>query len=190
MSMRRMASVAAGALWVSVGLGSALAGRNVPRAAHFRLTSPAFADAGNIPTRFSCADPSAVSLPLKWSDPPAGTKSFALIMHDTDTAPNKDSMDVTHWIVWNVPASARSIPADIKPGASPDGMRQGKNFHAVAGYLPVCPPPGWYRHHYVIELFALDTMLSLPAGSTRAELLNAMNGHIIGKSAYFGRFGR
>ncbi len=191
MRMRWVASSVAVALWVGMGFGSAVAGRkSSPPPPKFQLTTPAFADGTTIPTKFSCVNPAAVSLPLEWGDPPAGTKSLAVIMHDADYSPGKGSMDVTHWIFWDVPVSVHSIAAGVKPGTSPDGMRQGKNTHMVEGYLPVCPPPGAFPHHYIIELFALDTTLDLPAGASRSELLSAMNGHVIAKSAYFGRFGR
>lgn len=189
MRIRWVASLAAVGFWVAVGLGSAVA-RRQPPPSKFRVMTPAFSDGGKIPTRLSCADPKAASPALEWSNPPAGTKSFALIFHDVDFAPGKGSMDVTHWIFWDVPAGTMSVPAGVEPGASPDGMRQGENTHKIAGYLPVCPPPGALPHHYIIELFALDTDLNLPAGSTRTELLDAMNGHVLGKAGYVGRFGR
>ncbi|MGH9327266.1 MAG: YbhB/YbcL family Raf kinase inhibitor-like protein [Terriglobia bacterium] len=155
-----------------------------------KLVLPAYPDGGVIPARYTCVDPNASSPALGWSNPPRGTVSFAVIMHDTEAAPGKGSMDVTHWIFWNVPANLTWIPPDVKPGTSPDGIAQGQNTHKVEGYLPPCPPPGSFPHHYIIELYALDTKLDLPAGSSRADLLKAMDGHVIGKSAYVGRFSR
>ncbi|HVB34170.1 MAG TPA: YbhB/YbcL family Raf kinase inhibitor-like protein [Patescibacteria group bacterium] len=191
MRMRWVTTFAASAFLIAAGWGSAAARRqSPPPASKFKLTTNAFSDGGRIPTRFSCVDPKADSPRLAWSNPPAGTMSFAVIMHDVDTAPRQGTMDVTHWIFWNVPASATSLPAGIKPGTSPDGIRQGKNIRQVDGYLPVCPPPGSFPHHYIIEMYALNTELDLAAGSTRMELLKAMDGHVIGESAYVGRFGR
>ena len=89
--------------------------------------------------------------------------SFALIFHDTDAAPGKGAMDVTHWILWNIPASATQLPAGVQPDASPDGIEQGKNIRGVNGYQPPCPPVGARPHHYIFELYALDTKLDLPA---------------------------
>jgi phosphatidylethanolamine-binding protein (PEBP) family uncharacterized protein len=60
----------------------------------------------------------------------------------------------------------------------------------VNGYQPSCPPPGAVPHHYTFELYALDTKIDLPAGSTREQLMSAMNGHVVGKAAYIGMFGR
>jgi Raf kinase inhibitor-like YbhB/YbcL family protein len=161
-----------------------------PPPSKFKLSSPAFSEGSQIPTRYTCAASSFVSPPLEWSDPPANTASFALIFHDTDAAPRKNSMDVTHWIVWNVPGSSTELQADIKPDTSPQGIRQGKNIRGVNGYQGPCPPPGATPHHYVFELYALDQQLDLPAGSTRTELLDAMNGHVIGKATDVARFGR
>jgi Raf kinase inhibitor-like YbhB/YbcL family protein len=156
----------------------------------FKLMSPAYAEGGMIPTQYSCADPNATSPALQWSNPPAEAASFAVIMHDTDAAPGKGTMDVTHWIFWNVPASATSVAGNVKPDASPNGILQGKNIRNVNGYQPPCPPPGATPHHYIFEIYALDTKLDLPAGSARTDLLTAMDGHVLGKSTYVGLFGR
>lgn len=190
--MRKSLIAAFALLAVSIGAGVriALAQHSPATPSKFRLTSPAFSDGGAIPVAFSCSDPSTGSPPLQWSNAPEGTVSFAVIMHDLDTAPAKGSMDVTHWIFWNVPAGTSSIAAGVKPDSSPDGMRQGKNIRGVNGYQPACPPPGAVPHHYVFEIFALNINLDLPAGSTRSELLSAMDGHVIRKSAYVGKFSR
>ena len=161
-----------------------------PPPSKFKLTSSAYAEGSMIPTQYSCADPNAASPALSWTNPPNNTQSFAVIMHDTDAAPMKGVMDVTHWIFWGIPASSTSVPAGIKPDSSPDGIVQGVNIRKVNGYQPPCPPPGATPHHYIFEIYALDTKLDLPAGSARADLLKAMDGHVIGKSTYVGNFGR
>lgn len=179
------------ALLVLAGVGSAAAQQGqAPPPSQFKITSSAFSDGSKIPTQFSCADPNATSPALSWSNPPAAAMSFALIMHDPEGAPMKSSTDVTHWILWNLPASSTSLTANVKPDSSPDGIAQGKNVRGVNGYQPPCPPPGAVPHHYTFELYALDTKVDLPAGSTRADLLKAMDGHVIGKAAYIGLFGR
>lgn len=178
-------------LLILAGVGSAAAQQGqAPPPSQFKIMSSAFGDGGKIPTQFSCADPNASTPALSWSNPPAGATSFALIVHDPEGAPMKSSTDVTHWILWNIPSSSTSITADVKPDASPDGITQGKNVRGVNGYQPACPPPGAVAHHYTFELYALDTKLDLPAGSARADLLKAMDGHVIGKAAYIGLFGR
>ena len=161
-----------------------------PPPSKFKLMSSAYTEGSMIPTQYSCADPNAASPALQWSNPPAATMSFAVILHDTDAAPNKGTMDVTHWIFWNIAANSTSVAGNVKPDSSPDGIVQGKNVRNVNGYQPPCPPPGATPHHYVFELYALDTKLDLPAGTSRADLLKAMDGHVIGKATYVGLFGR
>jgi Raf kinase inhibitor-like YbhB/YbcL family protein len=179
------------ALLVLAGVSSAAAQQQqAPPPSKFKLMSSAFSDGGQIPTNISCADTNAASPALSWSNPPAGAQSFAVVMHDTDAAPQKGTMDVTHWIFWNIPASSSSVAANVKPDASPEGIAQGKNIRGVNGYQPPCPPPGATPHHYTFELYALDTKLELPAGSSRADLLKAMDGHVIGKATTGGTFGR
>ena len=161
-----------------------------PPPSKFKLMSSAYTEGSMIPTQFSCADPNAASPALSWTNPPNNTMSFAVIMHDTDAAPMKGTMDVTHWIFWGIPASSTSVAAGIKPDSSPDGIMQGVNIRKVNGYQPPCPPPGATPHHYIFEIYALDAKVDLPAGSVRADLLKAMDGHVIGKSTYVGMFGR
>jgi Raf kinase inhibitor-like YbhB/YbcL family protein len=161
-----------------------------PLPSKFKIMSSAYSDGGSIPTQYSCADPNAASPAFQWSNAPAGTMSFAVILHDTDAAPAKGTMDVTHWIFWNIGAGATSVPGSIKVDASPDGIMQGKNIRNLNGFQPPCPPPGATPHHYVLELYALDNKLDLPAGTSRADLLKAMDGHVIGKATYVGTFGR
>ena len=92
--------------------------------------------------------------------------------------------------LWNIPANATQLPAGVQPDTSPDGIQQGKNIRGVNGYQPPCPPVGVRPHHYIFELYALDTKLDLAAGSSRADLLKAMDGHVIGKASFVGIFGQ
>lgn len=143
-----------------------------------------------IPLQYTCGVTDGSSPRLQWGDTPAGTMSFALIFHDTDAAPGKGAMDVTHWILWNIPGNATQLPASVQPDTSPDGIQQGKNVRGVNGYQPPCPPPGARPHHYLFELYALDSKLDLPVGSSRADLLKALDGHVIGKTSVVGIFGQ
>jgi hypothetical protein len=161
-----------------------------PPPSKFKLMTSAYTEGSMIPTQYSCADPNAASPALSWSNPPNNTASFAVIMHDTDAAPMKGAMDVTHWIFWNIPATSTSVAGNVKPDSSPDAIVQGKNIRNVNGFQPPCPPPGATPHHYIFELYALDSKIDLPAGSTRADLLKAIDGHVIGKATYVGLFGR
>lgn len=180
------------AFLLATGIGSAVAQQQgtPPPPSKFKLMTSAYAEGTQIPSQYTCAVPTGSSPALQWSNPPQGTASFALIFHDMEGAPAKGSSDVTHWILWNVPATSTSIAAGVQTDASPDGIQQGKNVRNVNGYQPPCPPPGAVPHHYTFELYALDAKLDLPAGSSRADLLKAMDGHVIGKAAYVGMFGR
>lgn len=159
-----------------------------PPPSKFKMTTSAYSDTDWIPVQYTCGVSDAGSPGVQWSNPPQGTMSFTLIFHDTDAAPAKGAMDVTHWILWNIPAVATQLAPGIQPDTSPDGIRQGKNIRGVNGYQPPCPPPGAYSHHYIFEIYALDAKLDLPAGSSRADLLKAMDGHVLGKASIVGIF--
>jgi Raf kinase inhibitor-like YbhB/YbcL family protein len=162
---------------------------NAPAPSKFKMTS-VYYDEDWIPVQFSCGVTDPSSPELKWTDAPAGTASFALIFHDTDAAPGKAVMDVTHWLVWNIPASATQLAESVQPDSSPNGIQQGKNVRGVNGYQPPCPPVGVRPHHYIFELYALDTKLDLATGTSRGDLLKAMDGHVIGKTSLVGVFGQ
>jgi Raf kinase inhibitor-like YbhB/YbcL family protein len=163
-----------------------------PPAPPLKLTSSAFTDGSPIPTKFTCsAQPAAVSPALEWSAVPKDTVSFTLIVHDLDPHPKKSSEDVLHWIAWNIPGNATRLPEGVPANADlPDGTRQGNNISGATGFRGPCPPPGQPPHHYTFELYALDQKLDLPASAKRAEVLNAMDGHIIGHGVLIGLFHR
>ena len=120
---------------------------------------------------------------------PRGTKTYVLILHDLDTAPHGQSTDFLHWIIFNIPRSVRSLPQNIPHlRRLPDGAEQVRNYHGAYGYMG--PAARYVYHHYTFELYALDTKLDLNGDATRARVLAAMNGHIIGKAAYIGMFHR
>lgn len=155
------------------------------------LTTPAFGDGEVIPARFTQSDPKPVSPKLTWTHVPANTVSFVLIVHDPDVAVQKKTDDVLHWLVFNIPGSARELPEGVPPDAKlPDGTIQGKNQGGVVGFRgPGAPAAGPY-HHYTFELFALDMKLDLGPDATRPEVLKAIDGHILGKGVLVGRFHR
>jgi Raf kinase inhibitor-like YbhB/YbcL family protein len=157
------------------------------------LTSSAWPDGGMIPVKH--AQPGGdVSPALSWSNAPANAASFVLIAHDLDAATGNGLDDVLHWLVWNIPGTATSLPEGVPHGATlPDGTRQisvtGPNYRGPAA--PASGPP----HHYVFELYALDVMLDVPAvgaspAQTRAAVIAAMAGHVRGKGVYTGLFKR
>ena len=148
------------------------------------LTSAAFKEGEMIPRRYSC-DGADVSPPLEWNSVPPQTKSFALIADDPD-APMGTWV---HWVIFNIPANLTALPEEVPTTSSlQDGTLQGRNDFRKTGYGGPCPPGG--THRYYFKLYALDAMLKLPSGSTKADLLNAMEGHIIGKGQLMGKYSR
>jgi Raf kinase inhibitor-like YbhB/YbcL family protein len=156
------------------------------------MTTTAFEDGGVLPAKYAGA--MAVSPQLSWSQVPPGTESFVLLLHDPEPALNKGLMDVTHWMVWNIPATSMGLPEGMAQGAElPDGTRQVSL--RLNGYMGPAAPPGPY-HHYTFELYALDTKLDVPrampseAAATRMAVFKAMDGHILGKAELVSRFHR
>ena len=147
----------------------------------FKLDSPAFAEGATIPVDFSC-DGQDKSLQLRWSDAPAEARSFALIMDDPD-APGGT---FTHWVLFNVPASATQLAeSDTATGVS------GTNGFGKIGYGGPCPPKGRGAHRYFFKLYALDVeSLNLKAGVSRSDAEAAIKGHVIGQAQLMGRFER
>jgi len=162
-----------------------------------RLVSTDISDGKPIAGKFTCAaGHEAVSPALQWMQPPRGTESFALIVHDMEPRPRKGVDDILHWMVWNMPASANQLPEGVSPASAdlPDGSHQTNGFAGQGGnfgYRPPCPPQDVpVAHHYAFEIFALDQKLDLPAAATRADLLKAMDGHIAGHAALVAPFNR
>jgi len=153
------------------------------------LTSPAFEDGTIIPGKFTQSVDKFVSPELKWTNVPANTVTFVLIAHDPDVAIEKKIGDVLHWMAFNIPGTAMGLPEGVPTDAMmSDGTVQAKNRRGAVGYLgPGAPAVGPY-HHYTFELFALDTKLTLGADATRADVLAAIDGHILGKGVLVGRF--
>jgi Raf kinase inhibitor-like YbhB/YbcL family protein len=184
-------SLKAVALLLVAGMLPVAAQQAAPPAPQFTMSISAFSDGGNIPVKYTCsAKPNFVSPALEWSNTPKGAASFTLIFHDPDAHPRKGMSDVTHWIMWNIPATATHLPENVPAMAQmSDGAIQGKNIRGVNGYQGPCPPPG-KPHHYTFELYVLDTKLAAGPEATRADVLKAMDGHIIGKAVYIGMFHR
>jgi Raf kinase inhibitor-like YbhB/YbcL family protein len=160
------------------------------------MTSTAWEDGGVIPDKYTqAAGPTAPSPALSWSQVPPGTQSFVLLMHDPEPAiPAKSSkMDVTHWLIWNIPGTATGLPEGVMAGDLPDGSRQVSL--RSNGYMGPGAPPGPY-HHYTFMLYALDTKLDIPSGApadaakTRVAIEDAMDGHVLGKAVLVARFHR
>jgi Raf kinase inhibitor-like YbhB/YbcL family protein len=146
----------------------------------FKLTSPAFELGRSIPTRYTC-DGEDVSPPLRWSDPPAGTRSFALIVDDPDAPAGVWD----HWIVFNLPDNLDGL---LEKASLPAASRVGQNSWRQARYGGPCPPRG--THRYFFKLYALDTDLNLPAGAAKKQVLKAMEGHILAQAELMGTYSR
>ena len=172
-----------------VGWPKAKADRPPPAKPGFTLTTPDFADGGVIPDKFTFAVKKFVSPKLEWSNVPAGTVSFALIFHDPDEALNKKIEDVLHWLVFNIPGTARELPANLAPDPTlPDGTIQAKSVRRTPGYMgPGADAPGPY-HHYTFELFALDTKLRSGPGCHQGRRAQSHRRPHSAKAVLVGRF--
>jgi Raf kinase inhibitor-like YbhB/YbcL family protein len=178
-----VALCAALAFWV--GKVSIAGSSKSDSALPLKLTSSAFAMGEKIPQQHTC-DGADASPPLSWSDPPAGTQSFAVIAADPDAPVGT----WVHWVLYDLPADARGLGAGIaKQQELANGARQGKNDFGRIGYGGPCPPPG-KPHRYFFKLYALKAKLGLKAGATKAEVEKAMQGHILAQGDLMGRYGR
>ena len=148
------------------------------------METDAYPDGGIVPPKYVSANNGGNVLPgFKVSNIPAGTVSFAVIFHDLDVAIGGPG-DVLHMMAWNIPASANGWPE----GKLPDGSVYGNNMRNQAAYMGPGAPAGPRYHHYVFELYALNSNLDLPATASRDDLLKAMQGKTTAKAAYVGRF--
>jgi Raf kinase inhibitor-like YbhB/YbcL family protein len=151
---------------------------------NFRLTSSAFQEGQAIPSTYTC-EGQDTSPPLAWTDPPAGTKSFALINDDPD-APGKTWV---HWVVYNLPSSVRRLPETVPSDQElSDGTRQGLTDFGRTGYGGPCPPSG--THRYFFKLYALDSLVPLSSGATKQRLEEAMQGHVLAQAQLMGTYRR
>ncbi|HZI82259.1 MAG TPA: YbhB/YbcL family Raf kinase inhibitor-like protein [Vicinamibacterales bacterium] len=146
------------------------------------METDAFPDGGIVPQKYTGRG--GVQPAFKFSNAPAGTVAYAIIFHDLDVSLMGGTDDVLHWMAWNIPASANGIPE----GSLPAGSVQGNNITNQPNYMGPGAPAGPRYHHYVFELYALNANLDLPATATRADLLKGMEGKIVAKAAYVGRF--
>ena len=151
----------------------------------FELKSQSFSQRGTIPQKYTCDGPD-VSPPLNWTDVPEGTKAFALIADDPD-APMKTWV---HWVLYNLPGDVTELPEGVPASNTiPHGASQGTNDFRKIGYGGPCPPPG-KPHHYSFKLYALADKVNLPPGATKGQLLNVIEGHILGQAQLMGMYGR
>ncbi|HEY5565831.1 MAG TPA: YbhB/YbcL family Raf kinase inhibitor-like protein [Gammaproteobacteria bacterium] len=180
---RKVMSALAVMAAVSMFSSGATAQGGPPRFAPLLMETDAFEDGGIVPPKYAGRGEN-VQPGFRFSNLPEGTVSFAIIFHDIDVGLQGGTGDVLHWLAWNIPASAGGIPE----GGLPEGSVQGTNLMGRTTYFGPGAPPGPRYHHYVFELYALNANLDLPETAGRPELLAAMEGKVVGKSAYVGRF--
>jgi Raf kinase inhibitor-like YbhB/YbcL family protein len=172
--------------------------RGAAAAPAMTLTVAGFADGADIPVKYTQAAPGVatgegLSPAITWANPPAGTQSFFLNMHDEDVSRNKTTDDQAHWVVWNIPAKETGLTEGQPKGAKlPNGAFQ----FSATGQMYRGPGAGANgpKHHYMFEIYALDTMIDVqPAADafeSRANVMKAIQGHVLGKAVYGGLFKR
>jgi Raf kinase inhibitor-like YbhB/YbcL family protein len=166
-------------------------GRGGPPRPGLTLTTGAFQDGAEIPAKYTQAVPNPVSPKLEWTNVPDGTQAFVLNMLDPDTALQRKTDTVVHWLAFNIPGTARELPEGVAAEAKlADGTIQIKNTRGAIGFLGPGAPAVGPMHHYTWELYALDAKLDLTPDATRADVLKAIDGHILGKAVLVGRFKR
>ena len=146
------------------------------------VESKAFADGAIVPFKYVGAGGSTQP-DFKIIGAPAETQSFAIILHDVDVGVGGPG-DVLHWIAWNIPGDT----TQIQEGKLPEGSVSGQNISRREGYMGMGAPAGPRYHHYVFEFYALNSKLDLPPTASRDDVLKAMQGKVIAKCAYIGRF--
>lgn len=152
----------------------------------FTLTSTAFAHGGVIPARYTC-EGEDLSPPLLWQGVPEHAKSLVLIVDDPDAPdPKAPRMTWVHWVLYNIPPNTTGLSENIQPGNLPAGTAEGTNDWKKTGYGGPCPPIG--RHRYFHTLYALNTVLTKLQKPTKAQLLAAMQDHVIAKTELVGTY--
>jgi Raf kinase inhibitor-like YbhB/YbcL family protein len=147
-----------------------------------QVLSTAFHQGERIPARYT-ADGADVSPPLRWSNPPPGTRSLAIICDDPDAR----SGAFVHWLAWNIRPDQRHINEGVSRLSAPSSMCEGRNGFGREGYAGPNPPAG-ELHHYRFQVFALDTPIELSAGATRPELEQTMAGHVLAEGTLVGEY--
>jgi len=156
-----------------------------PPEARMQITSSSFTHQGAIPAKYTC-EGSDTSPPLAWTGVPSSAKSLALIVDDPDAPdPKAPKMTWVHWVLYDVPPATSSL-AEGGSRSLPSGTRDGLNDWKKTGYGGPCPPIG--RHRYFFKLYALDTVLPDLRNPSKAELLKAMEGHVVGTAELVGTY--
>ena len=180
---------AAAGLVAAVGVCAAAGQSQSPAAKNekpLQLTSTSFDTDSAIPLKYACSGAN-ISPALSWTEPPANTQSFALIVDDPD-APT--STPAVHWLIYAIPATQRTLAEDTaKKATLPGGARQGRNSAGKIGYTGPCPDPGKV-HHYFFKLYALDYTPDLKPKAKAEDVQAAVRGHATAEAELIGRFQR
>jgi len=179
------------------GGGQGRGGGGGARGPVFNVSSPSFPDGGEVPQKHAGRGGNMTpQFDFHWfnaaapADQPATVQTFAIVFHDIENVgANRGTSDTLHWTVFNIPGTAKGIPEGMMGGDLPDGTRTGPGIRGgpMGAYFGPGAGAGPF-HHYVFEFYALDAKLDLPATPTREQLMAAMDGHVVGKAAYVGRF--
>ena len=153
------------------------------------LMSSQFTAGGAIPAAHTCEGKDQAPA-LHWSGVPANAKSLALVVDDPDApdpkAPPSKKATWVHWVLYNLPPEATSLPAGVTKATLPPGTREAKNDWGTPGWRGPCPPIG--RHRYFFKLYALDVVLPEIAGADKAKLVAAMKGHVLAEGQLVGTY--
>jgi len=152
----------------------------------FALSSSSFDNQGSIPRKHSC-EGGDVAPSLSWSEAPGSTKSFVLIVDDPDAPdPKAPQRTWVHWVLYDISGSVTSLPEGTTSKTLPPGTREGVNDWKRTGYGGPCPPAG--RHRFFHKVYALDVVLGDLGQPTKADVENAMKGHIIAQAQLVGTY--
>lgn len=166
------------------------------------ITSPSFPDGAEVPIKFAGArctgcENKSPEFKFNWiqgmnpAERPATVQTYAIIFHDIENATNRGTADTLHWTIYNIPGTVSGLPEGLPTGALPDGSTHGPGIRGgpTGGYFGPGAGASLRLNHYIFEFYALDSKLDFPAGPpTREQLMAAMEGHVVGKAAYVGRF--
>ena len=156
-----------------------------PGGKRMKLTSTAFKHGEAIPRKYT-GDGADLSPPLAWTDPPEGVRSFALINDD----PDAPAGTWVHWVLYDIPADRRGLAEGLpKQDTVPGTAKHGRTDFRRCDYGGPAPPPG-KAHRYCFKLYALDVEMGLAPGATKAELLEAMKGHVLAEAELMGTYRR
>ena len=152
----------------------------------FSLTSPAFHEGGQIPTKYT-GDGENISPPLEWLDAPAGTKSFALVVED----PDAPSGTFRHWGLYNIMGERSMLPEGVGRGAKTEKLGKGVNDFGEPRYQGPAPPKGHGTHHYHFKLAALDVEeLSRAPKMAAEDVWKAAEKHMLAQADLVGTYSR